>query len=151
MDMTPVDGVPVMEPGEKIGGKGTLTTSARKKVFMALILGGMVQSDAQEVAKVSESTAQRWMHDPEFRQELAQLQAERFAAVNRQLVEVASLAISVLKDVLTNPSAPLYTKVQSANAILTKLIDVNQALEVNQRLTELENRVKEEADYVGPD
>jgi hypothetical protein len=85
-------------------------------LLIAALLSGATLATAAERAGVSEQTARRRLHDPEFHARLDAAGEELIAAATRALADASGEAVSTLRDLLRD--GPPAVKLGAARAIL---------------------------------
>jgi hypothetical protein len=91
---------------------------AQAKAIVALVSGLPVASAAKS-AGVSRPTLHRWLaEDPRFVAALGSIRADLAGAARLELESLAGAAVSVIREVLTNPQAPVRVRVEAAFRIL---------------------------------
>lgn len=111
--------------------------SGKSAVALALARGLTSDEAAAHVGDVSGRTIRRWLADePEFADEVRRYRAELLTRVLGQLTDSATEAVQTLRDSLTCDSPQ--TRVRAALGILSTLLHVRDAHDVEERLRILE-------------
>ncbi|NLX42137.1 MAG: hypothetical protein GXY79_01510 [Chloroflexi bacterium] len=120
---------------------GTLTTAQRR--FIASLMGARSVRDAAKKAKISERTAYRYLRDPAVKTALRELLDEAEGQAVRLAVDAMTEAIKTLSTIHKNPKAPTGARVSAARAILECAPRLREALDLAERVTELEQNLGE--------
>ena len=114
----------------------TLTPKQRQLVLALLVANDVAA--ACEAAQVPRSTAYRWMNQPAFAAALREADREVLRATSRRLARLGVKAVQVLEETLDDPEAPTAVRVRAADAVLTKLLQIRETVDMDERLTALE-------------
>lgn len=117
----------------------------RQNIAITALMTQPTIKAAASVAKVSERQLLRWLKLPHFQQAVKAAECELLSELNRRLLAIGSTAVSALADVLAEPDSQAL-QIRAADSVLSKLITIRQLTELEQRLTELEKRMKNETD-----
>lgn len=117
----------------------------RTKAALALA-SGATTDEAGQTAGVTGRTVRRWREEPAFRAEVAQLRREMLDDVLGQLGGAAVEAVKALRAALADKSPGV--RVRAAGLILTSLLTVREAVDVEERLAALEAAAAEQAGAV---
>jgi len=117
-----------------------LNTNQRRAIA-ALLTSKSIKA-AAELADVGERTLYRWLTLPEFRTELSQHEGATIDQAARRLVELGEKAIDELESILGNTQAAEGLKLRAAQTVLDYLLKLRELRNIEQRLTELEARMK---------
>jgi len=119
----------------------------RQQRLIASLLTERSQMQACKAAEVSASCFYRWLReDPAFVDALTTAQRETsaiVAGVIRRLACIAPKAINALEDALDDPLAKPGERTQAANVALTRLADLREKIEFDERMVEIEKRLDE--------
>jgi hypothetical protein len=85
---------------------------------IAAILGEPTIEAAARSAKVGARTLGRWLHRPDFAEELAQAGREAMTSAARALQSASVEAVGTLRLILTDPEAPPSARVSAARVVL---------------------------------
>ena len=128
-------------PGDQDGKPGTLTP--RQRTFIeALLVQGEVMAAANQ-ASVPRSTAYRWFQQPTFASALREAEREALMATARRMSRLGVKAVKVLDDVLDDADVPVAVRVRAAEAVLTKLLTLREAVDLEDRLSRVEALLEE--------
>lgn len=120
-----------------MAGNGRLTTKQRRAVVA--LLGARDVATAAQVAKVGERSLRRWLKDDvAFRTELALAEQDVVTAATRKLSDLAWQAAAVLGRIMDDSSVPAGVRVRAADAILARLLQLKELMQLEQRLHALE-------------
>ena len=125
--------VPASHP---VAASRTLTAKQHQLVRELLACSDVPQA-AQNVG-VHKATAYRWVALPEFQAELRQADREVLTATSRRLARLGTRAVEVLAETMDDPEAPAAVGVRAADAVLTKLLQIRETVDMDERLTALE-------------
>lgn len=121
-----------------------LTPKQRKAI--AALISEPTQKKAAELAGVNEKTIIRWMAEGDFKAALREAESAAIDAATRRLIGLESLATKALRDVLTEPKIAPGVKVRAARSVLDYLLKLRELRTIEERLTELEESVREVKD-----
>lgn len=113
--------------------------SGKPAVMIALASGRSV-ADAARDGGVSERTISRWKQDLEFRAEITHIRGTLLDETLGQLVAASADAVATLRSVLGSDESDA-VKVRAARAILASMITVREAVDVEERLTRVEEAI----------
>lgn len=109
--------------------------------LIALLAGGKSVQASAQLAETSERTIRRRMADPTFRQRLNQARAEVLDRALAHLAMGSSEASITLRRLLRKGGEK--TRLLAAKAILEIGTKVRESVEMEQRIADLERRLKE--------
>lgn len=113
-------------------------TPKQKLFVLALLKPGATLKSAGETAGVSEVTAQRWIRQPAIRAALREAEAEAMHEAARALTALAQEAVGVLGAQMNDASNPPGVRVRAADLVLTRLLQLRELTELEERLAALE-------------
>ncbi len=111
----------------------------RQGRFVAALWTCKTIAEAAKAAGISERTGLRWVHLPAVQDALRQEQQGALAEVTRQSVKAMTGALGVLVDVTTAPDAPWAARVSAARAILESGLRFTETIDLEARVSKLEN------------
>jgi hypothetical protein len=112
----------------------------RKNLNLAMALAsGTTATAAAEQFGISRKTVQRKLAKPAFRQMVARIRSDMLAAAVGRMADNMSLAADSLVKLLAVDNAAI--RLRAARAILGLGHKLYDAVDVDQRLTELENEI----------
>jgi hypothetical protein len=117
-------------------------TPAQLRAVAALLTERDMRS-AAKVARVSERRLWAWLKMPDFKAELNRATGAAVDGAVRQLSNLASKAVATLEKVMDDSDSSAGNKVQAANIVLARLLDLRQAAELEERLVAIEARLQE--------
>jgi predicted ArsR family transcriptional regulator len=126
----------------QIGSSRPTLTVKQRELVEALLVHGDAKA-AYEAVEVSRSTAYRWMGLPAFAAALRDAERELLTATSRRLARLGIKAVQVLDDTLGDPDAPAAIRVRAADAVLTKLLQIRESVDLDERLAALEAVMEE--------
>ena len=112
-------------------------TPKQRQFIQALLTDGDVAA-ACETASVGRSTAYRWMQEAAFAAALREAEREALLATSRRLVRLGGKAVQVLEDTLGDHEAPAAVRVRAADSVLTKLLQLRETVDLEERIAALE-------------
>ena len=116
-------------------------TPRQTKCIAALLAGASV-GDAARLAGISEKTVTRWKSDAVFRSALRQALDEKMRSSSMRLALLTDYALDTLEDILTgNAGRDAGIRRLAAVNILTLRLEYYDAVDLNERLTALEEKV----------
>ena len=114
----------------------TFTDSKRARALAALMTTGTVKSAAQ-LSGVGERTLHRWLRDPEFAAQLAQVEAELVDSAARRLLSLTDDAIRSLAQ-LSAGAEDDGVRLRTAVAILDQAARWRAGVSIERRISFLE-------------
>ena len=115
----------------------------RQQTFITALFEHNTIRAAAESVGVTDRTARRWLSDPEIIAALREAEAGALDAIQRGLTRLAQDAVGALADALTDDDAGVSVKVRAADLILQRLLQIREAVGIEERLSELEARLGE--------
>lgn len=116
--------------------------SPKKCTFVLALMSERDIRAAAKRANIPERTAYRWTRDPDVQHAVYEAEADALADVERGLIRLAAEAVRVLGDAMGNtPPAPV--AIRAADIVLTRLLQVRDLVNHEQRLCELERAQRE--------
>ncbi|MCI1283001.1 MAG: hypothetical protein LKG24_00180 [Lacticaseibacillus songhuajiangensis] len=114
-----------------------VTTKARH--FISVLVTANSTAEAIRIAKVSSTTAYKWLKNPEFKAELRQARDAVFFQSSNAITSATQTAVDTLLEVMNDKDAPTSSRVQAAKSILDSAYAIH-ADDISARLEELEQR-----------
>ena len=118
---------------------GALTPSQRRAI-VALLTERDTRTAAVK-AGVKERSLYRWLTLPDFKAELQEAEKRAIDAAIRRLAELTAQAVDTLREVMTDKEASAGTRVQAANIVLSRLLDLRELNELETRLQRIEKEL----------
>ena len=112
--------------------------SARKQRFVVALFAEPTILDAAKAAGVSERTAHRYVRDPDVKRALSEALDNLLGDVTRQTVAAMGAAVRTLAALHQAGDIPPGARVSAARAILGSGLTMREAVDLAQRVTELE-------------
>src|SRR5262245_31561724 len=112
-------------------------TAKQRKLIRALLTASSI-AEAAKTAKVSESTAHRWLKQALFKAELEAASKTAVDQVARRLGTLAVGASAVLGVALSDKELPMATRLSAVNMTLTHLPRLRELSALEERLTAIE-------------
>lgn len=109
----------------------------------ALLTHGNV-AEAARAADVSRDTVYRWFKDRTFKHALKAAEADALEGLSRDLVRLGRKAAATLEAALTDERAGTSTKVRAADIVLSRLLQLRELADLEQRVSWLEERIRRE-------
>lgn len=119
-----------------------LNLTARQIRLMDALLRGETISSAAQQARISRSTAVRWMAEEPFKTAYEEAIKETFGIAIKTLQCVTTEATEALREILTDSSSPPAARVSAARAALEFALKGKEQDEIEQRLALLEAAFK---------
>ena len=116
-------------------------TAAQARALAALLKERDVRA-AAKAAKVGERTFWSWMKLPAFKSQLDDAMSEMIDSAIFDLARLTRVAVGTLYTVMTDGNAPPGSRVQAANVVLARLIDLRDFKDFDERLTEIEKALQ---------
>ncbi len=110
--------------------------------LLAALAGGATVQQAAGQAAVSERTAHRRLADPAFRRRVADLRGEMVTRAVGKMADGMSDAAAKLRELLTAESESV--RLGAARSLLELGVKMRESAELEQRLADLERRIKRE-------
>lgn len=114
--------------------------SRKAEAFLTALLSGQPVSSSARIAKISESTAWRYLQRPAFQ---SRWRAARRAVIESAIAEMQSLtgeAVQCLRKQLDSPNAA--ASVRAASVIIQRALDGVDLMDFDQRLAAVEERLQ---------
>lgn len=118
--------------------------TARQRRLIEALLAGQTVSQACQMAGVGRRTYYRWMKQSHFAAALQDAETELLTVAMRRLFSMQGAAADALADLVSDRRLP-GARLQAARTILDSVLRLRNAVELEQRLAELERRVAEAA------
>lgn len=122
--------------------KGVREKAPRREVpaaFISAIAIGTPIEDAAAHCGVTERTGYRWLNKPGVRQAVTELRDHLTSQALGSLVEQMRASVQKLVKLLEDPSP--HVQLQAAKSILAMGLDFREAVNIQDRLAELERRL----------
>jgi hypothetical protein len=113
---------------------------AEETLLQALVCGATVENAARK-AGVSERTAYRRLHDPEFRQRLAGLRLEMIQRTAGMLTGAGPVSVKTLVDLQQDVAVAAAVRRRAARDVLEMGLKLRDHAEVEARLAAVEARL----------
>lgn len=113
------------------------------EAVLAALAAGHTNVEAAKIARLSAKTVQRRLNDPLFRAELDELKLQVVQQTAAGLGDAATSAVFTLKKLLA--SRDEWVQLRSASTILDVAVKYREALELSERVAQLEERAREVA------
>lgn len=107
-----------------------------------LLICGKSSGDLTKELQISRQTLSRWRRSDLFQKELTRAQAESLQELTRRLQSLGHLSVEVIREVLESPTAAATVKLRAASAVLESLLRLREAVDLEQRLGALEEKIK---------
>src|SRR5262245_34525881 len=105
---------------------------------LAALLSSSSHAEAAQRAGISESTLQRWLREPAFREEYRAARRALLEAAIGRLQSASGDAVQVLQDVLTDPQAGANARIRAACSILDYSVKAVELWDLAERIERLE-------------
>lgn len=113
----------------------------RRELLVVALASGANLVDAARTVGVAERTVRRWVADPDFRDRIRDARHEAIGSAYGRLVSSLTSAADALRDLLFSDHAGI--KLRAAQVILAETLRLRAALELEQRVHDLEQRLVE--------
>jgi phage terminase small subunit len=123
-----------------MAGNDSLTTRQRK--FVAALLATRTIEEAAIAAGISERTAYRYLQKPAIKRALGQTLDAVLGQVSRRVVKEMGSALDTLKEIHEKAAEKAAPRVSAARAILDAGPRLREALDLADRVAELERQVE---------
>jgi hypothetical protein len=104
---------------------------------------GVNQTEAARLSGVSVRTIARRLGDPEFRNQVDEFRAQMLESASGRLADLLDRSISTLARLMAD-DAPPGVRLSAAKAAIEHAVRLREAFEIERRLRELENRLRQE-------
>ena len=112
-------------------------TKKQQRAVQALAAGKGV-ADAARSARVKQSDLLAWLSLPEFRQALSGAEGDLLDTSTRRLLNLQSLAVSEVADILADKSASHEVRLRAAGQVIDTMLRLREMRDIEQRLHALE-------------
>ena len=113
----------------------------RDRILEAMLISRTIGEVAQR-AGVSERTVYTYLNeDEEFKKEYAVLRSANLKEASDRIAEGVTCAIDVLREIAVNVEMPPSARVSACRTILEHYCKMMEAVEVDDRLREIEKRL----------
>lgn len=113
----------------------------RERRFVAALMTAPTIEAAAEAAGIGERTAYRYLQDPAVKQALGQALDATMNQATRRAVDAMTEALDTLAEIHADLEAPKGARVSAARAILDAGPRLREALDLAERVSELEIRL----------
>jgi hypothetical protein len=117
------------------------TLSARQRRAIEALLTEPTTRAAAKAAGVGHTTIWRWLADPIFEAAYRSARDRMLESTLAMLQSASAESVTVLREVMTDKSAPPSARVASARAVLELTLRARETLEMESRLRALESAV----------
>lgn len=117
--------------------------SHNQETFIAALLTLPTITAAAKAAGVSDKTAHVWLKQPHVKEAYKAARKEAFELALNALMDVVEEAIGTLRDIMRNTEATEMSRVRAAQILLEKAIEVHKNEELEARIQDLEEAVKQ--------
>ena len=115
-----------------------ILTAQQRKALEALLIARTTK-EAADKSGTPERTLSRWLTDETFTRELNAAQREVLGGAIRGLGNLAADAVGVFRDVVTGADThPMNLRLQAADKLLSHMLNMKRAFDLEQRLEQLE-------------
>lgn len=118
-------------------------TTPKQDLFIQALLAGNPIVIAASAAKCNEKTAHAWLKLPHVQKAYRDAQHQVFSEAVNQLMLDTGDARSTLKEIMKDTGNPAGVRVRAAQIILEQSIQIHKMEELEQKIAELEELVKE--------
>ncbi len=114
----------------------------RQKRFAAELVAAKSLRDACEQAGVSEATAKRWLKQSAMRALVRELSHQMLEELTRRLRQLGGQAAETLEQAMRSGDASWSARIRAADSVLGHLLKVSELLELEERVSWLEEALK---------
>jgi hypothetical protein len=115
----------------------------QRKAIEQLLIHGEIQT-AAVAAGVSRDSIHRWLKEPVFVAALREAERLAIGTAARSLARLATKATGILETAMDDHTAPPSTRIRAADLVLTRLIQLREFTDLEERLTALEENAGRE-------
>ena len=126
-------------------GHGNKLSRKKEQAIIALLECPTVLQAADQ-AKISATTLYKWMAMPDFDAAYRQARRDAMGAAIARLQQAAGQAVTTLQEVMGDADATPASRVTAARAVLELALRATEIEQLDERLTELERVVTENAE-----
>lgn len=119
----------------------TSTLTARQQRAVVALLTCPDLLAAAKAAGVNRNTLFKWRQEPAFQAALKSAEAVALAEVSRSLVVLAAKATGALSDAMA-ADAPVSARLRAADIVLSRLLQLRELVELEERVRMLEERMQ---------
>lgn len=116
-------------------GKGP---KQKREVFIAALLAHPTVIQAAKACGISESTATRWLQEPQFKQRYAEARQQVLREALHYLEGTMLAAVATLRQVMLDANTKPSNKIQAARTILELGLRSHELYEIEERIAALE-------------
>ena len=114
----------------------------KQRAFVRALLTERDTRAAAAACGIAERTAYRWIKRDDVQRALLSAEGEMLSTVTRSLLQLASEAVNTLQEAMGG-AEKASTKVRAANIVLSRLLQLRELVELERRVSELEEKVDE--------
>lgn len=115
----------------------------KKESFLQAMLQCPTVSEAASMAKISRSTAYKYIHDEGFMLQLAQAKSEILSGTATFLQQNLADCGKELMKIVKDPATPPAVRVQAINTVFCNAKALTETADIVQKLTFIETKMKE--------
>lgn len=123
-----------------MGENVTTLKSEQFRAIAALVTVGTVTA-AAEAAGRAPKTIHAWLKQDDFKAVLREAEAAALDQLSRELVGLASEAVSTLRATMASATVSAGIKVRAAEVVLSNLLKLRELYTIEQRLAALESTI----------
>lgn len=128
-----------------VNGTTETALTPRQQKFVTVLLSELTVEAAARAAGISHTTAYRWLEQAGVQAAVKEIERQAIESTARGLVALASQALTVLQDAMTDPATPMATRVRAADTALNRLLQLRDLVTIEERLAALEARLGDAA------
>ena len=110
--------------------------------FAEMLASGATVKEASNETGISLSTGYKWNGDDAIKEAVAQIRRGVLNGIQGRLLSAGRTAVDTLLKLCQDENAPAHVQATSARAILDCLIKVREALDIEDRIQALEEKLK---------
>ena len=115
--------------------------SRKSEQFISALLTCPTVEAAARAAHISETTAWRWMKDPDFKKRFWEVQREAMRQTTARLQQASAEAVDALRDVQRNGESES-ARVAAARTVLEQAVKAQDLQDIQERLEAVERSLK---------
>lgn len=114
----------------------------KQQKFVTALVSELTVDAAAKAAGISRATAYRWLEQADVQLVVKEIERQAIEATARGLVALASQALTVLQEAMSDPVTPMATRVRAADAALNRLLQLRDLVSIEERISAIEARLE---------
>mgnify|MGYP001434155531 CR=1 FL=1 len=124
--------------------KETTKLKPKQARALACLLAGGTIAEAADAGKINRSTVYKWLESGVFQAEIKKATIEATNQLSRGLITLGGAAVKTLEGIINDQRQPASLRLRAADIIISRILDVKELLEFEDRLAALEAAIAEE-------